>query len=69
MLERTGLIEGDAAAEELVVAYHGRKKTTSIASVGYMDWVTQPDPFRLHAVADFVRLPLPKAGRPTVRIL
>ncbi len=66
-LERTGLVEGDASAAEVVVAYHERTKhhfQRYAASLGYMDWATQPDPFRRYAGADLVRLPLPKAGRP-----
>ena len=37
------------SAEKLVVAYHERTKHhyhRFAASVGYMDWATQPDPFR-----------------------
>ena len=37
------------SAEEIVVAYHERTKHhyhRFAASVGYMDWATQPDPFR-----------------------
>jgi len=67
MLERTGLVEGNASAEEVVVAYHERTKHhfhRYAASLGYMDWATQPDPFRRYVGADLVRLPLPKAGRP-----
>jgi SagB-type dehydrogenase family enzyme len=55
------------APEEVVVAYHERTKhhfQRFAASLGYMDWATQPDPFRRYAGADLVRLPLPKAGRP-----
>lgn len=66
MLERTGLIEGDDSAEELVIAYHERTKHhfyRHAASLGYMDWALQPDPFRRYAGADVVRLPLPEAGR------
>ena len=33
------------------------------AALGYLDWATQPDPFRRYAGADLVLLPLPKAGR------
>ncbi len=65
--ERTGLLEGDASTEEVVVAYHERTKHHShryAASLGYMDWATQPDPFRRYVGADLVRLPLPKAGHP-----
>jgi len=66
-LERVGLLEGDASAEDAVVAYHERTKHhfhRYAASLGYMDWATQPDPFRRYAGADIVRLPLPKAGQP-----
>ena len=66
-LERASLLEGDASAAEVVVAYHERTKHhfhRYAASPGYMDWATQPDPFRRYAGADLVRLPLPKAGRP-----
>ncbi len=65
--ERTGLVEREASAEEVVVAYHERTKHhfhRYAAALGYMDWATQPDPFRRYAGADLVRLPLPKAGRP-----
>ncbi len=66
--ERAGLVEGEASpAEEVVVAYHERTKHhfhRYAASLGYMDWATQPDPFRRYAGADLVRLPLPKVGRP-----
>jgi SagB-type dehydrogenase family enzyme len=67
MLERTGLVKGETSAEEMVVAYHERTKHHAqryAAALGYMDWATQPDPFRRYAGADLVRLPLPKAGRP-----
>lgn len=67
MLERTGLVKGETSAEEIVVAYHERTKhhvQRYAAALGYMDWATQPDPFRRYAGADLVRLPLPKAGKP-----
>jgi len=51
----------------VVVAYHERTKHhfhRYAAALGYMDWATQPDPFRRYAGADLVRLPLPKAGYP-----
>ena len=67
MQERTGLVKGETSAEEMVVAYHERTKHHAqryAAALGYMDWATQPDPFRRYAGADLVRLPLPKAGRP-----
>lgn len=66
-LERAGFLEGDASQQEVVVAYHERTKHhfhRFAASLGYMDWATQPDPFRRYAGADLVRLLLPKAGRP-----
>ncbi len=53
--------------EAVVLAYHERTKhyfQRFAASLGYMDWATQPDPFRRYAGADLVRLPLPKAGHP-----
>ncbi|MGH2436579.1 MAG: SagB/ThcOx family dehydrogenase [bacterium] len=66
-LERTRLLEGDASPEEVVIAYHERTKHhfyRFAASLGYMDWATQPNPFRRYAETELVRLPLPKAGRP-----
>ncbi len=51
----------------MVVAYHERTKHhfhRYAASPGYMDWATQPDPFRRYQGADLVRLPLAKPGRP-----
>ena len=50
----------------MVVAYHERTKHhvhRYAASLGTMDWATQPDPFRRYPGADVVRLPLPKPGR------
>ena len=55
------------SAAEVVVAYHERTKHHShryAASLGYLDWSSQPDPFRRYAGADIVRLPLPEPGRP-----
>ena len=66
-LELAGLLGGDVSCEEVVVAYHERTKHhfhRYAAAQGYMDWATQPDPFRRYAGADLVPLPLPKAGRP-----
>ena len=66
-LERARRLPGDASPEEVVIAYHERTKHhfhRFAASLGYMDWATQPDPFRRYAGADLVRLPLPEAGRP-----
>ena len=51
------------STEELVVAYHERTKHhfhRFAASVGYMDWATQPDPFRRYHAASLVRLPFPE---------
>ena len=66
-----GETAGPSAAElspaEIVVAYHERTKhqlRRYARSLGYMDWATQPDPFRRYAGAPLVRLPLPRAGHP-----
>ena len=64
--ERARRLERGASPEEVVIAYHERTKHhfhRFAASLGYMDWATQPDPFRRYAGADLVRLPLPEAGR------
>ncbi len=61
------LLDADASPEELVIAYHERTKHLFhryAASLGSMDWATQPDPFRRYPGADLVRLALPKPGRP-----
>jgi SagB-type dehydrogenase family enzyme len=61
------LLDADASAEEVVIAYHERTKHyfyRYAASLGCMDWATQPDPFRRYPGADLVRLVLPKPGRP-----
>ena len=55
------------SAEEIVVVYHERTKHhyhRFAASVGYMDWATQPDPFRCYEGASLVRLPFPEMGQP-----
>jgi hypothetical protein len=57
---------GELSAEEIVVAYHERTKHhlhPFAAGPGYLEWATQPDPFRRYRGADLVRLPLPKPGR------
>jgi SagB-type dehydrogenase family enzyme len=57
----------DGPPEEVVVAYHERTKHhfhRQAASLGYLDWETQPDPFRCYSGAEFIRLPLPKLGHP-----
>jgi SagB-type dehydrogenase family enzyme len=56
----------DRSALEIVAAYHERTKHhfhRYAASPGYMDWATQPDPFRRYNGAPLVRLPLPESGR------
>jgi SagB-type dehydrogenase family enzyme len=56
----------DLSAEEAVVAYHERTKHhyhRFASSLGYMDWATQPDPFRRYEGASLVRLPLPEMGQ------
>jgi SagB-type dehydrogenase family enzyme len=61
------LLDADASPEELVIAYHERTKHffhRYAASLGSMDWATQPDPFRRYRGTDLVRLVLPKPGRP-----
>ena len=61
------LLDADASPEEVVVAYHERTKHhfhRYAASLGCMDWATQPDPFRRYPGADLVRLLLPEPGRP-----
>jgi SagB-type dehydrogenase family enzyme len=65
-LERARRLGGDVSPEEVVVAYHERTKHhfhRFAASLGYMDWATQPNPFRRYVGTDLVRLPLPEAGR------
>lgn len=56
----------DLPAEQVVVAYHERTKhhyNRYAASLGYLDWANQPDPFRRYDGAPLVRLPLPEEGR------
>ena len=56
----------DLSAEQVVVAYHERTKHhyhRYAASLGYLDWARQPDPFRRYIGAPVVRLPLPEEGR------
>jgi SagB-type dehydrogenase family enzyme len=52
--------------EEIVVAYHERTKHhyhRYAASLGYLDWAKQPDPFRRYDGAPLVSLPIPPEGR------
>ena len=60
-LERADVVEEEISAAK-VVAYHERTKHhfhRYAAALGYMDWATQPDPFRRYVGVDLVRLPLP----------
>jgi len=57
----------DLAAEEVVAAYHERTKHhyhRFAASLGYLDWATQPDPFRRYDGAPLVRLRVIDSGDP-----
>ena len=59
-------MDRDLSAEQVVVAYHERTKHhyhRYAASLGYMDWAKQPDPFRRYDGVSLVRLPFPDAGR------
>jgi SagB-type dehydrogenase family enzyme len=52
---------GEQNLIECVLAYHRRTKHhlhRFAASPGYLDWATQPDPFRTYAGAERVKLPL-----------
>ena len=63
---RASPASADGSAEETVVAYHERTKHhygRFAASIGYMDWATQPNPFRRYDGASLIRLPLPQEGR------
>jgi len=56
----------DLSAKQVVVAYHERTKHhyhRYAASLGYLDWAKQPDPFRRYDGAQLVRLPFPDAGQ------
>jgi SagB-type dehydrogenase family enzyme len=56
----------DLSDEEIVVAYHERSKHhyhRYAASLGYLDWAKQPDPFRRFDGAPLVSLPLPTEER------
>jgi SagB-type dehydrogenase family enzyme len=62
----SGDSDAELSPEEVVIAYHERTKHhfhRYAESLGYLDWATQPDPFRRYAGTDRVRLPLPPAGR------
>ena len=52
--------------EVIVVNYHERTKHhyhRFAAALGYLDWATQPNPFRRYEGAPLARLPLPPEGR------
>ena len=52
--------------EVIVVDYHERTKHhyhRFAAALGYLDWATQPNPFRRYEGAPLARLPLPPEGR------
>ena len=54
------------APQETVAAYHERTKhhyDRFAAARGYLDWATQPNPFRRFKGASLTRLPLPLEGR------
>lgn len=60
-------VHGLEGIDPAVAAYHERTKHSPFASApgpGYMDWATQPDPFRRYAGATLVSLPLPPEGDP-----
>src|SRR5258708_36372719 len=64
--QKTDTDDLELPAEQVVVAYHERTKHhyhRYAASLGYMDWAKQPDPFRRYDGAPLVRLPSPDAGR------
>src|SRR5271165_3645613 len=53
------------SAAETIVAYHERTKHhyhRFAASLGYLDWATQLDPFRRYDGVPLAALPLPKEG-------
>ena len=64
--ELAGFSEGDAPAEEVVVANHERIKHhfhRYVAALGTMDWATQPDSFRRCAGANLVRFPAKRQAK------
>jgi len=53
--------------EDVVLDYHERTKHRPFryaAGPGYLDWASQPNPFRRYADAPLTRLPLPPTGNP-----
>jgi len=52
--------------EHVVLAYHERTKhhySRYAASLGYLDWANQPNPFRRYEEAPLVHLPFPDGGQ------
>ena len=60
-------VDEDAAVpEHVVIAYHEQTKhhfNRFAAALGYMDWSTQPNPFRRYEGAEVIRLALPETGQ------
>jgi SagB-type dehydrogenase family enzyme len=59
-------VDGELSAIDVVLAYHERTKHhlhRYAAALGYMDWATQPNPFRRYDGASLLRLPLAKESR------
>lgn len=66
---RAALQNGDAVADGVrtILAYHERTKhhlSRYAAGPGYLDWASQPDPFRSYAGAPLTRLPLVEGELP-----
>ena len=65
-MHRAFSVGGTGKPEKIVAAYHERTKHyyhRFAASSGYMDWATQPNPFRRYDGTPLVRLPLPQVER------
>jgi SagB-type dehydrogenase family enzyme len=61
------LLDADASPEAVVIAYHERTKHhfhRYAPSPAYLDWATQPDPFRRYPGAELVQLLLFRPGCP-----
>ncbi len=59
-------VRGLEGIDPVVAAYHERSKHGPhgfAPGPGYLDWATQPDPFRRYAGAPVAKLPLPAEGR------
>jgi hypothetical protein len=56
---------GDLLPEHVVLTYHERTKhhhSRFAASLGYLDWANQPNPFRRYEQTPLVHLPILDAG-------